>query len=89
MEKCATEKQETCQQDITIGLAVGRVLSSGRSYIHQRRWSREHLKSVGCMLTTEEANEFKRLCDEMGVTRYATIRALVKTWIYSVQVRGY
>ena len=83
------KRQETCEPDITIGLAVGRVAAAGRSYIHQKRWRKDHLKSIGCMLTTAEADEFKRICDAMGVTRYATIRALVKTWIYSVQVRGY
>lgn len=83
------KRQETCEPDITIGLAVGRVATLGRRYIAQKNWAREHLASVGCKLTIDEAEAFKAMCDRMGVTRYATIRALVKAWLLSCEMRGY
>ena len=83
------KRQETCEADITIGLAVGRMAALGRRYIAQKNWAREHLNSTGCKLTNDEAAAFKEMCDRMGVTRYATIRALIKAWLLSCEMRGY
>ena len=47
----------------------------------QKRWDVENLRSVSTKFNPDEYRVLRRACDYQGITMYALVRQLLRTWL--------